>query len=548
MERDYGGLFERRAVNIALFRKQILFSEEAQKKLLKGFETVARAVGSTLGPKGRNVAVDPIPDYDITPTVLHDGVSVARSINLTDRFEDMGARLIKGAALKTNEKAGDGTTTATILAHSIFSEALKVVAAGANPMTVKAQIEESLKFVLSQLNLLKKDVKKNAEIEQVATISSASPEIGKLVSEALIKVGTDGAITVEEGKSLETTVEYKKGMEIDRGYLSPYFVTNQDRAEAIIENPLILMTDKKLNYAYELLPFLEKLVKSGKKDLVIFAGEVIEEALAALVVNKLRGAINVVAIQSPAFGDRRIDELQDMAAFTGGYPILADEGRQIESVEIKQLGRAERIIADRDKTVIINGAGSRLALKKRADDLREQLKVANTDYDREIKEDRLANLSGKVAIIHVGAATEVELKEKKERVIDAVAASKAAMEEGIVAGGEITLYNIACDNTEGFSGTGGDILREALKKPFKVLLENSGYDYAESLQRLSGKSYPWGLDVIDGEAKDLIKAGIIDPVKVTRFALENAVSIATMAITTNTLITDIPPEKKEQPL
>lgn len=524
-----------------LLRKELLFDEQAREKLLKGIEIVAKAVGSTLGPKGRNVAVDQYPDMDITPAVLHDGVSVARSINLVDRFEDMGARLVKDAALKTNEIAGDGTTTSTILAHAIVKEALKVVAAGENPMTIKQEIEDSLKSVLTELNRLKKDVKKDEEVRQVAEISSASQEIGRLVSEALGKIGLDGSVTVEEGKSMDTYVEYKDGMEIERGYLSPYFVTNQERDEAILLNPAILLTDKKLNYAHDLMPFLESFVKTGRKDLLVVGGEIIEEALGVLVVNKLRGTLNVVAIQAPNFGDRRIDELWDLATITGGIPLLEDEGRKLDAVGLEQLGLADKVIISREKTIFIGGGGKKEATSKRVSELKEQLKSKTiTPYDRDIKEARLARLAGKVGVIHVGAATEVEMKEKKERVIDAVSASKAAMEEGIVAGGEVALLYASTSPFVKFLGVGGVILKEALKQPFKVLLSNSGYDYAEVLQKMSGKEYPFGVDVMDGAVKDLIKSGIIDPVKVTRSALENAVSVGVMAITTNCLIVDKP--------
>ena len=536
---------------MSIFRKQLLFDNQAREKLLKGITVVADAVGSTLGPRSRNVAVDYYHDTDLPPVVLHDGVSVARSINLTDPFEDQGARLVKAAALRTNETAGDGTTTATILAHAIVKEALGNIQAGANQMLLKEEIDLALKQVLTSLKEIAKPVVSDEEIKQVGTISAGSEEIGKLVAEAISKVGKDGVITVEEGNKVETEVEYKQGMEIDRGYLSPYFVNKQETVEAVIEEPYILLTDKKLNYHYDLVPFLEKFLKAKVgKNLVIFAGEVVEEALAVLVVNKVRGNLNVVAVQSPAYGDRRIDELEDLAILTGGVSILTESGRSLDSVEIEELGRADKVIADRDKTIIVNGKGNSGKVKERIEDLKGQIKVANTDFDKQIKQERMAKLSGSIAVINVGAATEVELKEKKERVIDAVNATKAATEEGIVAGGEITLLKISNDLQRLLRASktapitlGQDILFEAMKAPFKRLMENSGLDYAEIREKMSGHDYPEGVDVTDGKVKNLIEAGIIDPVKVTRSALENAVSVASMVITTNCLIVDAPKEE-----
>jgi len=527
------------------FLKDIKFDTQARESLLKGMNVVADAVGSTLGPRGRNVAVDQYQEVDVPPTVLHDGVSVARSINLPDNFEDMGARLLKDAALQTNEKAGDGTTTATILAQAIVKEAVKNIEAGSNPMVLKAEIEEATKCVLAELKRLSKKIASDTEIEQVATISAADPNIGNLVSQALRKVGKDGVITVEEGKTMETEVEYKQGMEINQGYLSPYFVSEHEKEAAIIDDPYILLTDKKLNYGYVLQPFLENFLKTGHKNLVVFAGDLIEEGMQMLVVNKLRGVLNVVAVQAPAFGDRRIDELEDLATLVGGHAILEDSGTELKSVNITELGKADKVVVTKESTVILNGHGNKKHITRRVDELREQIKISTNDYDRQVKEERLAKLAGSVAIIHVGAATEVELKEKKERVIDAVAATKAAVEEGIIAGGEVTLLYMALRGLEGaFEATGGKILREALKAPFKQLTSNAGFDYAEVLQKLSGKEYPMGIDVLDGEIKDMIKSGIIDPVKVTRSALENAVSVAVMACTTNTLIVDLPKEKE----
>lgn len=510
--------------------KDIISGSEARDKMLKGMNILANAVSSTLGPRSWNVAVDKVPDYDIPPTVLHDGVSVARSINLPDVFEDMGVRLLKGASLKTNEKAGDGTTTSTIIAQALVNEAFKVIAAGANPMLLKKEIEESLKKVLEELKemAIPVPVENLESLINVASISSGDREIGELVAKAIQETGKDGSITIEEGKSFETTVEYKEGMEIDRGYLSPYFVTNQETVEGVVDDTFVLLTDKKINYAHEIMPFLENFVKAGHKNLVIFAGEVVEEGLASLVVNKMRGVLNVMAVQAPAFGGRRIDELEDIASFTGGQVLMEDSGRGFDTLTIEELGKAKKIVSDRDKTIIFEGAGNP---KERIESLREQIKVGNTQFDIDIKSGRLANLTGKVAVISVGAVTEVEMGEKKERVIDAVAATRAAIEEGIVAGGEITLLKLAEVCTQ-------PILKEALKAPFKRLIENSGFDYAEIREKMAGSKYPQGIDVIDGKIKDMIKEGIIDPSKVTREAISNAVSVSIMACTTNTLITD----------
>ena len=536
------------------FVKLVVSGGPAREKLLRGINIAADATASTLGPRSRNVAVDKAPGQDVAPTILHDGVSALRAINLPDPLEDMGVRLLKGAAMKTNEVAGDGTTTSTIIAQALVNEAFKNIAAGANPMLLKSEIEEATKKVVEELKKMAKPIKTDEEMESVASISAADPEIGKLVAEALKKVGKDGVISVEDGKSYETTVTYKQGMEIDRGYstTSPYFQTDGETNEAIIEDPYILLTDRKLNYAHQLVPFLDKFLKETKsKNIVIFAGEIVEEALQFLVVNKLRGNLHVVAVQSPAFGDRRIDELEDMAILTGGASALEDAGRQIEAVDIAELGRADKVVVDRDKAVILGGKGDKKAIQKRIEDLREQIKNANSPYDADIKEQRLAKLAGGVAVISVGGATEVEIREKRERVIDAKNATKAAVEEGIVAGGEIALLKIANENAswnrgvEGFfESEGGRILQKALKAPFRILVTNSGLDYAEVREKMAGHKYPVGIDVTDGEVKDLIKAGVIDPVKVARSALENASSIACAILTTETLVTDLVEEKK----
>lgn len=528
-----------------MIRKQIKFNREAQEKLLEGINVVGNAVGSTLGPRSRTVAFDNAPGMDVAPTILRDGVSVARSINLEDEFADMGARLIKSAAIKTVNDVGDGTTLTTILTQAIVSEAVQAIAAGANPMKIKAEIESVATRNLAELRKTAKPIKTKEETTQVANISASDNTIGALVAQAIGKVGQDGVITVEEGQTTETTVEFKQGMQVSRGYYSPYFITDQKRSEAVIEEPYILLSDKLLNNSQELLPFLQKLAAAKVKNLVIFAGEVVEEALATLVVNKLKGIFNVVAIQAPAFGNQRVEELQDIATFVNGHPILIDEGRDLASVEVEELGRASRVIVSRDKTVILNGGGSQISIKRRIDDLKEQITNPNSPYDRDVKEQRLANLAGQVAVVTVGGASEVEMKEKKERVIDAIAATKAAVEEGIVAGGEITLLNLALKAPVSPSkplSIGERVFTLALKAPFKKLMENSGLDYAEALLKLSGKRYPYGIDVIDGEVKNMIDSGIIDPVKVLRCAIENAVSIAGMCLTTNTLITEVKDE------
>jgi len=521
------------------FPKLVINGEKARKALLRGMNIAADATASTLGPRSRNVAIDMHPGQDVAPKVIHDGVSVLRSINLPDELEDMGVRLLKGAAMKTNEVAGDGTTTSTILAQALINEAFVNIAAGANPMLLKQQIEEATKIVIEELKKMATPIKTDKEIEQVASISAADPIIGKLVAEALKKVGKDGVITVEDGTSYETTVEYKEGMEIDRGYAttSPYFQTNGETTEAVIENPYILLTDRKLNYARELIPFMDKFLKTTKsKNIVIIAGEIVEEALSFLVVNKLRGNLNVLAVQAPAFGDRRIDELEDITILTGGKSVLEDTGRSLDTVEIVELGRADKVVGDRDKTIITGGKGEKGAIRKRLDDLREQIKVANSPYDADIKEQRLAKLSGGVAVIKVGGATEVEIREKRERVIDAKNATKAAVEEGIVAGGEIALLEVS-------HKIESKILKNALRAPFRRLVQNSGMDYGDIRELMAGRKYPFGIDVTDGKVKNLIKAGIIDPVLVVKTALQNAVSIACAVLTTDTLITDLPPKE-----
>lgn len=511
--------------------KQLKFDADAREKLLKGINTLASAVATTLGPKGRNVAID---RKWGAPLVVHDGVTVAKEIDLEDPFENMGAQILKEAASKTNDLAGDGTTTATVLAQAICNEAIKQINSGVNPQELKNEIEESLKIVLKELEKLVKPISTDEEAEQIATISSANPVLGKLVAEAIKKVGTTGVVTVEEGHGFETTVDYKEGMEFDKGYLSPYFVTDSDKMEASIENPYILLTDANISKSADLVPFLEKFVNVSK-DLVIIAGNIEGEALAFLLLNKMRGSFNPLVIQAPGFGERKKEMLEDIAVLTGGTVISADTGTKLSNVEISDLGRAKRVVAKKDSSIIVDGKGTSEALKDRISVIKAQLERTSADFDKEKLQERLAKLTGGVAVISVGAATEVEMKEKKERVIDAVAATKAAIEEGIVAGGEITLLSLS---------KGKGILFQALKQPFKRLMENAGIDYADARVLMLGGEYPKGLDVMDGQVKDLIKAGIIDPVKVTRSALQNAVSVAIMAMTTDVLITDLSEPKE----
>lgn len=518
---------------MARFPANFKFDSEARQKVLKGMSIVNKVVSATLGPQGRNVAIN---QAEGIPFIIHDGVTAARRVDLFDEFEDIGAQMLKEAAINTNDKAGDGTTTAIILGYAILKKTVEVIEAGMNPMTLKRQIEEANILLVKGLKKLAKEINTYSETEQIAAISAADAKIGKLVAEAIKKTGDEGTITVEEGKGMETTVDYKQGMEIDRGYLSPYFVNDQKRVEAVIEDAHILVTDIKMNREYEIVPFLKKFKKAEKHNLVII-GEVLEQALQTLVVNNLKGIIEVVAIQPPAFGGRQVDELEDIAALTGATVIKKDSGRTIDSVELEELGTAGKVVADRDKTIITDGGGDSKAIQARIDTLQEQIKVANAPHDAVIKEQRIAKLGGKVAIINVGGVTEVELKDRKERIIDAVSATQAAIDEGVVAGGQLALLKLSV--SDWWPDTiGAGILKEAIKAPFKKLMENAGHDYAEIWGKISPLKYPFGIDVLDGKKKDLIEAGIIDPVKVVRSALENAVSVATMAMTMSVLISE----------
>jgi len=525
--------------------KQLKFSEDARQALMKGIDVVAKAVVTTLGPKGRNIALD---KKWGAPNIVHDGVTVAKEIELKDPFENMGAQLVKEAADKTNDVAGDGTTTATLLAQQITQAGMKNVAAGANPMIVKKGIEKAVESVVSELKKNSKPIKNREEIEQVATISAGDVTIGAKIAESLDKVGRDGVVTVEEGKGLTIDIEYKEGMEFDRGYTSAYFVTNPERMEAEVEDAYILLTDKKVTSIQDLLPFLEKFVKVSK-NLVIIADEVEGEALATLVVNRLKGTFNVLAIKAPGFGDRRKELLEDIAILTGGVVISEDTGRTYESIEITDLGQADKVWADKDNARIIGGKGDKKEINARISLLKRQIADTDSDFDREKLEERLAKLSGGVAQINVGAATEVELNEKKERVKDAVGATKAAIEEGILPGGGVALLrarkgldSLKVDNDD--EKVGVEIVKSALEYPVRWLAKNSGEDDGYVLRKIEdNKDSDYGYNALTGEFGSMTKFGILDPLKVTRSALQNAASVAMMVLTTEGLITDLPEEK-----
>ncbi|OGE30972.1 chaperonin GroL [Candidatus Daviesbacteria bacterium RIFCSPHIGHO2_01_FULL_44_29] len=528
--------------------KILKFDTEAREKLLKGINLLSEAVASTLGPKGRNVAID---KKWGAPAVVHDGVTVAKEIELADPFENMGAQLIKEAASRTNDIAGDGTTTATILAQAIVSEGLKNIQAGSNPMILRKGIDQAVTVLVQALSKMAKKITTPGETTQVATISAQNEEIGALISEAITKIGKDGVITVEEGRATAMSIDYKEGMEFEKGYASPYFVTDTEHMEASLEDPYILITDKKISsMQQDLLPFLEKFV-AVSKTLVIIADEVEGDALATLIVNKLRGTFQVLALSAPGFGDRRKAMLEDIAILTGGKVISADMGTKIESVEVSDLGRAARIRSTKDSTLIVDGKGEPKRIAARITQIRREMENTESEFDKEKLQERLAKLTGGVAVINVGAATEVEMKEKKERVIDAVAATKAAIEEGIVPGGEVALLRVAKSLTslklEGEEKVGVEIVKRAIEQPFRRLVENAGFDAGLMLSKILEVSGNMGLDVSDGLIKDLVKAGVIDPVKVTRTALQNAASVAIMVMTTNVLITDAPEKEKPQP-
>jgi chaperonin GroEL len=527
--------------------KQLKYGDEARKSLLKGIDAVAKAVVTTLGPKGRNVALD---RKWGSPNIVHDGVSVAKDIELADPFENMGAQIVKEAASKTNDNAGDGTTTSTLLAQVMSHAGLKNVTAGANPMIIKKGMEKAVDAAVAELKRVAKPIKNQQEITQVATISAGDTEIGAKIAEALEKVGRDGVVTVEEGRGLEIEIEYKEGMEFDRGYVSAYFVTNAAAMEAELENPYILLTDKKISAISDLLPFLEKFVKVSR-NLVIIADDIEGEALATLVVNKLKGTLNLLAIKAPGFGDRRKEMLEDIAILTNGTVISEDTGRTLETINVDDLGTAEKVWADKDNSRIIGGKGDKKAINDRIAMIRKQIAATTSDFDKEKLEERLAKLSGGVAQINVGAATEVELNEKKERVKDAVGATKAAIEEGVVPGGGVAhLYALrALDKIKAPNNDeqiGIEIVQEALEQPLRWLAKNAGEDDGYILKKIQEQTdADYGFNVLTGEFGSMTKFGILDPLKVTRSGIQNAASVAMMVLTTECLVTDIPEEKKE---
>ena len=535
--------------------KQLVFGEDARKKLKVGIDVVANAVATTLGPKGRNVAIDK--KYG-SPTITHDGVTVAKEIELPDPFENMGAQLLKEASAKTNDIAGDGTTTSTVLAHAIVTEGLKSLAAGANPMLLKRGIETASKAVSEDIRKQAIEVTSKADIANVATVSAQDSHIGNLIADVMDKVGKDGVITVEESKGLEFETEYVEGMQFDRGYISPYFITDNDKMESNIPDPYILIYDKKISAAQDLVPLLEKMVQTGKRDLVIIAEDIDGEALATLVLNKLRGMLNVLAVKAPGFGDRRKAMLQDIATLTGASVISEETGRKLDTATLADLGRCEKVISDKDNTTIVGGKGDNDAIKARIDQIRIEIDKTTSDYDREKLQERLAKLSGGVAIIRVGAATETELKEKKHRVEDALSATRAAVEQGIVPGGGVALLN-ASAKVKGLKSpvedeqTGINIVRKALEVPMRKIVENAGKDGAVVVAAIKAaqkakRSNRIGYNVLTDKYIDMVEGGVSDPAKVTRGALENAASIAAMILTTEALITDIPePEKPAAP-
>jgi chaperonin GroEL len=531
--------------------KQIKYGDDARKALLIGIDAVAKAVVTTLGPKGRNVALD---KKWGAPSIIHDGVSVAKEIELADPFENMGAQIVKEASSKTNDNAGDGTTTSTLLAQFMSQEGMKNVTAGANPMVIKKGMEKALVVVVEELKKMSKPTKTKEEIRQVATISAGDEKIGTTIADALEKVGRDGVVTVEEGRGLDIEIEYKEGMEFDRGYASAYFVTNTEKMEAEIDNPYILLTDKKISsIQQDLLPVLEKFVKVSK-NLVIIADEVEGEALATLVVNKLKGTINVLAIKAPGFGDRRKEMLEDIAVLTGGTVISEETGRTFESAAIEDLGRADKVWADKDNCRIIGGKGSKKEIDARIGRIKHQIDESSSDFDKEKLQERLAKLSGGVAQINVGATTEVELNDKRERVKDAVGATKAAIEEGLIPGGGVALLrarkalkSLKLESTD--EQLAVDIINKALEQPIRALVKNAGEDDGYILRKIEeSKDVDFGYNVMTGEFGSMTKFGVLDPLKVTRSAFQNATSVAMMVLTTECLVTEIKEEHKEPAL
>jgi len=525
--------------------KQLVFDETARRSLKRGVDRLAEAVKVTIGPKGRNVVLD---KKFGAPTITNDGVTIARDIELEDPFENMGAQLLKEVATKTDDVAGDGTTTAVVLGQAMINEGIRNVTAGANPMLIRIGIEKAVEAVVAEIKKQSRPIDSREEIAAIATISAADPEVGDIIAEVMDKVGKDGVVTVEEGQSLGLEKEYTEGMQFDRGYISAYFVTNADRMEAVLENPKILITDKKISAIPDMLPSLEKAVQIGRPLLVI-AEDVDGEALPTLVVNKLRGTVSVLAVKAPGFGDRRKEMLRDIAILTGGTVISEELGRKLESVTVEDLGEARRVVATKDDTTIVDGAGAPEAVKARIAQIRTQIEDTTSDYDREKLQERLAKLAGGVAVIKVGAATEVELKEKKHRIEDALSTVRAGIEEGMVAGGGATLLHCQAvldklKLKDPDSQVGVDIVRRALEYPIRQIADNAGAHGEVIVDQVRGMKVGFGYDALKGEFGDMFEKGIVDAAKVTRSALENAASIAKMVLTTETLITDIP-EKKD---
>ncbi|MBV9543244.1 MAG: chaperonin GroEL [Chloroflexi bacterium] len=526
--------------------KQLEYSEEARRALKRGIDALADAVKITLGPKGRNVVLD---KKFGPPTITNDGVTIAKEIELEDPFENLGAQLLKEAATKTNDIAGDGTTTATVLAQAIVNEGFRNVTAGANPLLLKRGIERGVQAVVDNLKGMSTPVADQTKIAQVAAISAADDEIGRLIAEVMDKVGKDGVITVEESKTLKFETEYVEGMQFDRGYISPYFITDPQRMEAELDEPYILITDKKISAISDILPVLERFLQVSK-NLVLIAEDVDGEALATLVVNKLRGTLNVLAVKAPGFGDRRKAMLEDIATLTGGKVISEEVGRKLDSTTVQDLGRARRVSSNKDETTIVEGRGSEEAIKGRIQQIRTQINDTTSDFDREKLQERLAKLAGGVAVIKVGAATEVELKEKKHRVEDALSATRAAVEEGIVPGGgtafvhSLSALDPVLSELNGDQKTGATMLKRALEEPLRRIVANAGGEGSVVVEEVKRQGKGKGYDAAKGDYADMVERGIIDPLKVTRSALENAASIATMILTTETLITEVPEKEK----
>jgi len=531
--------------------KELRFSEDARSAILNGVNVLANAVKVTLGPKGRNVVIE---KSFGAPNVTKDGVTVAKEIELSDKFENMGAQMVREVASKTNDDAGDGTTTATVLAQAIYREGAKIVAAGLNPMELKRGIDKAVECVTAELKKISKPIKDQKEVAQVGTISANNdPTIGKIIAEAMEKVGKEGVITVEESKTAETTLDIVEGMQFDRGYLSPYFVTNPEKMEAAIENPYILIYDKKVSSMKDLLPLLEKVVQRSKP-LVIIAEDIEGEALATLVVNKLRGTIQVAAVKAPGFGDRRKEMLQDIATLTGGIVISEDLGHKLETARLEDLGQAKKVTIDKDNTTIVDGIGKKADVEARVKTLRAQIDETTSDYDREKLQERLAKLVGGVAVINVGAATEVEMKEKKARVEDALNATRAAVEEGIVPGGGTALLRgvKALDGLKNLSAeqqAGVNIIKRALEEPLRQIAGNAGHEGSIVVDKVANHANPaWGFNALTEKYEDLLAAGVIDPTKVARCALQNASSVASLMLTTETLIAEKPKKESAAPM